>query len=225
VFSIDTDADDWFRHVSPAQVVEKSISRLEKLHGGILLLHDIHPWTAQALPELLRQLKAHGFHVVHIVPPASAAVASANAVKRWTLALASADANMSFDGAAAPKWPQPSASDVADDVVLTAPDAATFDVRYSVLADASLADKDAASARWSAPAKDTLPESAAELAAPGLGDLGVSLHGRRLVGAELGLRASADIAVHPHERLRHARMHAHHQWRRARLDYEREYSF
>jgi peptidoglycan/xylan/chitin deacetylase (PgdA/CDA1 family) len=107
VFSIDTDADDWFRHVSAAQVVEKSMSRLEKLGGGILLLHDIHPWTAQALPELLRQLKAHGFHVVHIVPPTSAAVATASAPKQLTLASAPPNAGPIVDHAAAPNAPQP----------------------------------------------------------------------------------------------------------------------
>ena len=107
VFSIDTDADDWFRHVSAAQVVEKSMSRLEKLGRGILLLHDIHPWTAAALPELLRQLKEHGFHIVNIVPPSSSR-SVANAAKRWTIASAMPDAGLIADGAATPNWPQPS---------------------------------------------------------------------------------------------------------------------
>jgi hypothetical protein len=31
-------------------------------------MHDIHPNTADALPELLRQLKVAGFKVVHMVP-------------------------------------------------------------------------------------------------------------------------------------------------------------
>ncbi len=88
VFSIDTDADDWFHHVSAAQVVAKSMSRLEKLGGGILLLHDIHPWTAQAVPELLRQLKDHGFHIVNIVPPSSPEAATASAAKPPTVASA-----------------------------------------------------------------------------------------------------------------------------------------
>jgi hypothetical protein len=30
-------------------------------------MHDIHPATALALPELLKQLKAQGYHVVHVV--------------------------------------------------------------------------------------------------------------------------------------------------------------
>jgi peptidoglycan-N-acetylglucosamine deacetylase len=88
VFSIDTDADDWFRRISATQVVERAMSRLEKLGGGVLLLHDIHPWTAQGLPELLRQLKEHGFHIVNIVPPTSPEAATASAAKPATVASA-----------------------------------------------------------------------------------------------------------------------------------------
>jgi peptidoglycan-N-acetylglucosamine deacetylase len=34
-----------------------------------LLLHDIHPATVAALPGLLKDLKQHGFRIVHVVPP------------------------------------------------------------------------------------------------------------------------------------------------------------
>ena len=30
-------------------------------------MHDIHPATALALPILLKELKANGYHVVHVV--------------------------------------------------------------------------------------------------------------------------------------------------------------
>jgi peptidoglycan-N-acetylglucosamine deacetylase len=228
IFSIDTDADDWFHHVSAAQVVSKSMSRLEKLGRGILLLHDIHPWTAEAVPELLRQLKAHGFHIVHVVPPASAAVASAYAVKQ--LVVASADAGgLIIERGAAPKWPELSASEIADDVALTAPDAALFDPDYLAVADLNLADDDAASAPWSALSKILLPTAVAELPAPGLQDLGISMHGRRLVGADVALRPSVDVpaaSVRVHEHLRHERPQEHHPaWRRARLDFGGEFSF
>ncbi len=33
-----------------------------------MLLHDIQPATALALPELLRQLKAKGYRIVLVVP-------------------------------------------------------------------------------------------------------------------------------------------------------------
>jgi peptidoglycan-N-acetylglucosamine deacetylase len=227
IFSIDTDADDWFHHVSAAQVVEKSMSRLEKLGRGILLLHDIHPWTADAVPELLRQLKAHGFHIVHVVPPAAAAVASAYAVKQMVVASAGDDAGLIVDGGSAPKWPQPSAGEITDDVALTAPDAAMFDPDYPAVADLNPADDDAANAPWSALSKILLPTVVAELPAPGLQDLGVSMLGRRLVGAEVALRPSVDVsAVRTHEHFHRARLQEHHPaWRRARLDYGGEFSF
>src|SRR6185437_5655139 len=34
---------------------------------GILLLHDIHPATALALPTILKELNSRGYHVVHVV--------------------------------------------------------------------------------------------------------------------------------------------------------------
>jgi len=228
VFSIDTDADDWFRHVSAAQVVAKSMSRLEKLGGGILLLHDIHPWTADALPELLRQLKAHGFHVVHVVPASSREVATAHAVKQWIAAAAAADASVITGAVAAMKWPQPGAGDAGHDVAPTAPDAAMSDPDHPAIADLKPAG-DAASAPWSAVSKILLATAAAELPAPGLHDLGVSLHGRRLVGADLSSRPNADASAaspHLHEHFRHTRLHGHHPaWRHARAGYEGEFAF
>jgi peptidoglycan/xylan/chitin deacetylase (PgdA/CDA1 family) len=227
IFSIDTDADDWFHHVSAAQVVSKSMSRLEKLGRGILLLHDIHPWTAEAVPELLRQLKANGFHIVHVVPPAAAAVASAYAVKQLVVASAGDDAGLIVESGAAPKWPELSASEIADDVALTAPDAAIFDPDYLAVADLNLADDDAAKAPWSALSEILPPTAVAELPAPGLQDLGVSMLGRRLVGADVALRPSVDVpAVRMHEHFHRARLQEHHPGlRRARLDYGGQFSF
>jgi peptidoglycan-N-acetylglucosamine deacetylase len=221
IFSIDTDADDWFRRVSAAQVVEKSMSRLEKLGRGILLLHDIHPWTADAVPELLRQLKAHGFHVVHVVPPASAAVASAYAVKQLVVASAGDDAGLIVDGGSTPKWPQPSASDIAGDVALTVPDAAMFDPDYPAVADLNPVGDDGANSPWTALSEILPPAAVAELPAPGLQDLGVSMLGRRLIGADVSSRASVDVpGAHTHEHFHRARLQEHHQaWRRARFEY------
>jgi peptidoglycan/xylan/chitin deacetylase (PgdA/CDA1 family) len=68
VFSSDTVADDWHRRIRSADIVRLALSRLEARGKGILLLHDIHHVTVEALPELLSKLKAAGFHVVHIVP-------------------------------------------------------------------------------------------------------------------------------------------------------------
>ena len=35
---------------------------------GIILFHDIHEQTVKALPTVLKELKSHGFKVVHLVP-------------------------------------------------------------------------------------------------------------------------------------------------------------
>ena len=67
-WSADVVADDWFRHISAQTIVQRALQRLDAKGRGILLLHDIHPATAMALPTLLKELKAHGFHVVQVVP-------------------------------------------------------------------------------------------------------------------------------------------------------------
>jgi len=69
VWSADEVADDWYRHVTPQQIVRKAISRIEaKGNRGVLLLHDIHPATAMALPMLLKELKVKGYRIVQAVP-------------------------------------------------------------------------------------------------------------------------------------------------------------
>lgn len=64
-FSIDVDGEDWKR-ITPAQVVDRVMGRLDVLGRGIILLHDIQARTVTVLPELLRQLKANGYRVVHV---------------------------------------------------------------------------------------------------------------------------------------------------------------
>jgi len=41
--------------------------RLNAEGHGIILMHDIHRATAMALPILLKELKANGYNVVHVV--------------------------------------------------------------------------------------------------------------------------------------------------------------
>jgi peptidoglycan/xylan/chitin deacetylase (PgdA/CDA1 family) len=67
VWSADFPADDW-RNVSSARVAELAISRLEAKGKGILLLHDIQARTVAALPTILREMKARGYRIVHVVP-------------------------------------------------------------------------------------------------------------------------------------------------------------
>ena len=52
----------------PEEVIKSVMGQLEKHGKGIILMHDFHRNTAEALPELLRQLKAGGYKVVHMVP-------------------------------------------------------------------------------------------------------------------------------------------------------------
>lgn len=67
-WSADVVADDWFRGITPNQIVQRAMQRLDAKGRGILLLHDIHPATAMALPSLLKELKDRGYRVVHVVP-------------------------------------------------------------------------------------------------------------------------------------------------------------
>ena len=69
-WSADVVADDW-RHINASEVVRRAISRLDEKGKGILLLHDIQPATALALPELLRQLRVKGYRIVQVVPRGS----------------------------------------------------------------------------------------------------------------------------------------------------------
>jgi peptidoglycan/xylan/chitin deacetylase (PgdA/CDA1 family) len=71
VWSADFPGDDWKRRVNAKEVTRRSISRLEARGRGVLLLHDIHKVTVIALPDLLAELKARGFKVVHVVPGAT----------------------------------------------------------------------------------------------------------------------------------------------------------
>jgi peptidoglycan-N-acetylglucosamine deacetylase len=67
VFGIDVDSSD-YRTKSPDKLTDNVLKGLVKTGGGIILFHDIHKVTAEALPNVLEELKRHGFHVVQLVP-------------------------------------------------------------------------------------------------------------------------------------------------------------
>src|SRR6266496_1908356 len=69
IFSTDMDSFD-FTMRKPEQVIKSVMTKLEKHGKGIILMHDFQHATAEALPELLAQLKANGYQVVHMVPKA-----------------------------------------------------------------------------------------------------------------------------------------------------------
>jgi len=64
-FAIDVDSYDW-RTRNAQSVVRRVMAGLERRGRGIILLHDIHPSTAAAMPELLAQLKAKGYRIVEL---------------------------------------------------------------------------------------------------------------------------------------------------------------
>jgi peptidoglycan/xylan/chitin deacetylase (PgdA/CDA1 family) len=67
IFSADIDTFD-FKLRKPEDVTKSAMTKLAKNGKGILLMHDFQHATAQAMPELIRQLKAGGYKIVHMVP-------------------------------------------------------------------------------------------------------------------------------------------------------------
>jgi len=65
MFSCDLDSFD-FKASKPQQVIDVTMRKLDKLGKGIILMHDFHKHTAEALPELLRKLKDSGYKVVQM---------------------------------------------------------------------------------------------------------------------------------------------------------------
>jgi peptidoglycan-N-acetylglucosamine deacetylase len=66
VFSQDVDSFDFKFSSKPEQLVQSVMGKLDKKGKGIILMHDIQPGTAKALPMLLAELKAKGYRIVHM---------------------------------------------------------------------------------------------------------------------------------------------------------------
>jgi peptidoglycan/xylan/chitin deacetylase (PgdA/CDA1 family) len=66
-WSADVDTNDWWHASTPKAIVQRAMRRLNAQGSGIILMHDIHRKTAMALPILLKELKANGYNVVHVV--------------------------------------------------------------------------------------------------------------------------------------------------------------
>jgi peptidoglycan/xylan/chitin deacetylase (PgdA/CDA1 family) len=63
IFSCDLDSFD-FKARNGKQVEDEIFRKLGKQGKGIILMHDFHKHTAEALPEILRRLKTEGYKVV-----------------------------------------------------------------------------------------------------------------------------------------------------------------
>ena len=116
-WSVDVVADDW-THINAAEIARRAVSRLEARGKGVLLLHDIHEKTAVALPEILKELKARGFKIVHVVPAAPDRPKTATTPEQWA-------AHVPERGL----WPRVVVTDMATSApALTVPSPASFGV-------------------------------------------------------------------------------------------------
>jgi len=66
VLDVNVDSQDYLKS-TPQQIIDRTLSRLEKRGSGIVLFHDIHPVTAALLPDFLAELSSRGYKVVQLV--------------------------------------------------------------------------------------------------------------------------------------------------------------
>src|SRR6266478_2472694 len=66
MLSCDLDSFDFKRDSKPDKIVNTVMTKVDKLGKGIILMHDFQKNTAEALPTLLRRLKAGGYTVVQM---------------------------------------------------------------------------------------------------------------------------------------------------------------
>src|SRR6266567_2628344 len=67
IFSTDMDSFD-FKLRKPDQVIKSVLAKLKKNGKGIVLMHDFQKATSEAVPQLLAELKAGGYKIVHMKP-------------------------------------------------------------------------------------------------------------------------------------------------------------
>ena len=221
VFSTDTVADDWHRHISPSQIIARAMSRLEAKGKGMLLLHDIHPWTVAALPGLLKALKDKGFRIVQVVPSATVPPGPIAGRSIWTVAWSMAGQTVMDDSGNGPAWPKLADNPTSGAIELPTPDEGAFDPDYALTRTASTADIEVdqpsieagtATSPWPYQALVAMPSSAAQLPAPSLLDIGWPVQEREIADAALKPQPSAtandsnDQSEPHHGRPRHARL-------------------
>ena len=119
VWSADFLADDW-RHIPPQRVYELAIKRLEAYGKGILLLHDIQARTVEALPKILHELKARGYHIVQVVPATPERPATPTEPQEWRMHPPSENVPIA-------RWPKVPNFTFAEADALAAPALSDFD--------------------------------------------------------------------------------------------------
>jgi peptidoglycan/xylan/chitin deacetylase (PgdA/CDA1 family) len=106
-WSVDAVADDWHHGITADEIAKRALRRLEARGRGILLLHDIHAHTAQALPAILKGLKQRGFRIVHVVPATPSLPKTYSEPQQWA-AHGRAPRVAATEGAIDPRRPVPS---------------------------------------------------------------------------------------------------------------------
>jgi peptidoglycan-N-acetylglucosamine deacetylase len=119
IWSADFLADDW-HHISSSRVYDLAMKRLEANGKGILLLHDIQARTVAALPRILNELKARGYHIVHVVPATPERPATPTEPEQWRL-------HPWSENVAIAHWPQLPNFVFADTGTLPAPSLSDYD--------------------------------------------------------------------------------------------------
>ena len=84
IWGADMPADDW-RRISAREVAKRAVQRLEAKGKGVLLLHDIHARTVEALPIILSELKERGVRIVHVVPATADRPATTTVAGDWQM--------------------------------------------------------------------------------------------------------------------------------------------
>src|SRR5262249_30928110 len=161
-WSVDLAADDW-THINNREVARRAISRLEARGKGILLLHDIQPATALALPEILKELKARGFKIVHVVPATPDRPKTVPEPELWAVRHTTPEQKM---------WPRTLVVGESPEPVLVAPNLASFGIEtfgpVTKVAMAQTFDRQSDAAPvWPASVAYTVPTDAEVLPIPG----------------------------------------------------------
>jgi peptidoglycan-N-acetylglucosamine deacetylase len=227
VFSTDTVADDWHRRIGPAQIIARAVKRLEEKGKGMLLLHDIHPWTVKALPGLLKELKDRGFRIVQVVPSATVPPWTMAGHSELTVAWSTTGQAVMDDSGNRPAWPNLADNPISASVDLPIPGKGAFDPNYLLTGVADTAEIEvgaasveagAATSPWPSRAAVALPAAAAQLPVPSVLDIGLAVQERQVADAALEPPPSAAEAQssgrrapnHGHLRNAHASAPAHH---------------
>jgi peptidoglycan/xylan/chitin deacetylase (PgdA/CDA1 family) len=104
-WSADFPVDDW-KHISAKEIVKRAFQRLEAKGRGLILLHDIQPATALAMPTILKELKRRGYRIVQVVPATPDRVKTATLSSDWLVHKNGKNHKDGKDG----EWPKPELS-------------------------------------------------------------------------------------------------------------------